>query len=153
MKKAMLLLAALCAAPSWAQACDLNDTTAFSCTTTRGKLVEVCQSATHVSYVFGKPHQKPELVLQVPTSELDWSSSGGSGMNFDTITFQNGKTAYALNIESEFGTDDGEGRGTKPSTVATLEVRNGAQTLATLECRPQGLKTQLDKLKATPRPE
>lgn len=131
-------------------ACGPKDTLVFSCTTTKGKAIEVCQTPATVSYAFGKKGQKPEMALSVPSRQLDWTSSSGSGLNYDRLTFHNGKTAYALEIENEFG---GNGQEEKPSTTATLNVLSGGKTLATLVCRAQGLHEQLDNLNAKPRPE
>lgn len=147
------ILLATCLFPFAAMACGADDGMAFSCTTTKGKYVEVCQTPKEVTYSFGKLGQKPEMNLRVPTAQLDWTTSGGSGMNFDTITFHNGKTAYMLDIESEFGTDDGSGQGSKPATTATLNVRNGTTSLATLECEQKGLQKRLERLTASPRAE
>ena len=44
--------------------------TIFSCTTTKGKVVEVCDSGKTTDYSFGKKGTKPELALSVPRDAL-----------------------------------------------------------------------------------
>lgn len=143
-----MILLATSLLPLAALACEPGVAPVFSCATTKGKIVEVCQTASSVSYSYGKKGQKPEMFLTTPTAQLDWMRSSGSGMDMDLITFHNGDTAYALGIDSVYGQGDEDA----PPVSARLEVRSGTKVLTTIKCREQGQVVHLENLRATPRP-
>jgi hypothetical protein len=117
-----LILFSLAALPLLAQA----DDTVFRCTTANGKVVQVVQTATHVRYTFGKPGQAPEMTIETPTAELDYSVSSGSQIESFLMNFKNGGTTYLLDA-STFHED--------PDWNGQLTVLQGDTQLAMLDCR------------------
>ena len=61
------VLAALFTANVYAE-CE-NSKTVFSCTTTKGKQIEVCDADKTIVYSFGKAQGKPEISIQVPRDQ------------------------------------------------------------------------------------
>lgn len=69
--------------------------TLFSCTTTKGKQIEVCDAEKTIDYSFGKAQQKPEIAIKVPrdnASTFQWAGVGRTESY--TIDIPNGKTVY-----------------------------------------------------------
>ena len=102
------------------------DDPVFSCTTTNGKTVQVVQTPTHVRYTFGMPGQAPEMTIETPTAELDYSVSTGSQIESFVMNFRNGDTTYLLDA-STLHTD--------PDWYGQLTVYRGDTRLAMIDCR------------------
>lgn len=78
-------------------ACEKGSTTVFSCVTGKGKIIEVCDSKKTIDYSFGKPSEKPEIVVKVPresASTTQWSGIGRS-MSY-SVEIPNGRTVYSI---------------------------------------------------------
>lgn len=129
-------------------ACGPKDALVFSCITTKGKFVEVCQTPSVVTYAFGRKGQKPEMALAVPTEKLDRMVGSGSGAAQDRITFHNGRTSYALEISEVYGRHYPDGTKDIPSTDAYLEVLSSGKTVATIACMRQGMRDKRKNLNA-----
>lgn len=122
----LLLLAACGGPPPYSGGDVAADDTVFRCTTANGKVVQVVQTATHVRYTFGKPGQAPEMTIETPTAELDYSVSTGSQIESFLMNFKNGDTTYLLDA-STFHED--------PDWNGQLTVFQGDAQLAMLDCR------------------
>ena len=92
----IILIAALLL-PLPALACGAGEKPVFSCTTTKGKEIKVCQAPTAIKYSFGKPGQPPELTLSESNKTFLYEVDGGSASEYQTFTFKNGNTHYVLN--------------------------------------------------------
>lgn len=89
----MPVLAALFATNVYAS-CE-GSKTVFSCLTSKGKQIEVCDAGKTVDYSFGKPKAKPEIEVKVArdkASTFQWAGMGSS-MTY-AVDIPNGKTTY-----------------------------------------------------------
>lgn len=69
------------AATSVAATCEPSAKTVFSCRTRAGKEIQVCDSGRTIDYAFGRPTQKPELVIRAAratASTVQWLGIGRS---------------------------------------------------------------------------
>lgn len=69
----------------------------FACTTTKGKVVQVCDATKTLTYAYGKPGQTPELALSVPrkaASTYQWPGAG-RWMSY-SVSIPNGSTEYRV---------------------------------------------------------
>jgi hypothetical protein len=67
----------------------------FSCLTSKGKQIEVCDAGKTIDYSFGKPQGKPEIEVKVArdnASTFQWAGIGSS-MSY-AVDIPNGKTTY-----------------------------------------------------------
>ena len=59
--------------------CATGNKTIFSCTTAKGKLIEVCDAGKTITYSFGNPQTTPEIALNVPRDKattFQWAGVG-----------------------------------------------------------------------------
>jgi hypothetical protein len=87
------VIAALFATSAYA-ACQ-GSKTLFSCTTTKGKRIEVCDAEKTIDYSFGKPQGKPEIAIKVPrdqVSTFQWAGVGNAESY--SVDIPNGKATY-----------------------------------------------------------
>jgi hypothetical protein len=73
--------------------CDTGSKLVFSCTTQKGKLVQVCDSSNTIDYSFGAPNKNPEISLKVKrnlVTTTQWAGVG-SWINY-SVEIPNGKT-------------------------------------------------------------
>lgn len=77
--------------------CDAGSKTIFFCSTQKGKQIEVCDAGKTISYSFGKPNAKPEIVVTAPRKDASTSQWSGMGryMNY-SVDIPNGKTTYSV---------------------------------------------------------
>jgi len=69
--------------------------TVFSCLTSKGKQIEVCDAGKTIDYSFGKPLGKPEIEVKVArdnASTFQWAGMGSS-ISY-AVDIPNGKTTY-----------------------------------------------------------
>lgn len=69
--------------------------TLFSCTTIKGKQIEVCDSEKTIDYSFGKANEKPEIAIKVPrdkVSTFQWAGVGRSESY--AVDIPNGTAVY-----------------------------------------------------------
>ncbi len=94
-----LLTVAACAlltTPAWAD-CDPGSATVFHCTTTKGKVLQLCDAGKTMVYSFGLPQRTPDIVLRVPrarASTWQWNGTGPS-MSY-SVNIPNGNTTYSV---------------------------------------------------------
>ena len=135
--KSLVLAALLLPLP--ALACDKGEKPVFSCVTTKGKEIKVCQATTAITYSFGKPGQPPELTLSEDNGTFDYLADSGSGMGTEYLNFKNGKTRYNLEIFTVFDRQYSDSK-TEFSESASLNVMQGGKSLAVLDCKEPTIK-------------
>lgn len=96
MKVVLALLAGLLASLSAQAKCGDTETTVFSCLTSKAKQIEVCDAGKTVSYSFGYPHAKPEIVVTVPRNRARKEYIMGVGCVRSSVTIPNGDTMYRV---------------------------------------------------------
>ena len=118
-------------------ACVPGEQPVFSCTTTRGKRIAVCQADGSVIYNFGRAGAKPEMSINEPTSGVMWAMARTNGVVQDTLTFQLGTTRYRIN-NNNLG--------------ATLDVFQREKILTTIQCLGDTVRYNVSNLMATRQP-
>jgi hypothetical protein len=110
---------------------DVNDTcsqgtkTIFSCLSTKGKRIEVCDTGPNLTYSFGLP-EKTEINLSVEKSTTTTSQWEGMGFIMSySINITNGKTTYSVFQEANQRTQEAS---------AGVNVLSGEKILATVNC-------------------
>ncbi|TXH51584.1 MAG: hypothetical protein E6Q87_01330 [Cellvibrionales bacterium] len=100
----------------------------FSCTTTKGKTVEVCDAGSTIKYSFGKKGAPPEMVLAIPRAAASTHQWDGMGryMSYN-VQIPNGNTVYEVfssvdKIEQEI--------------TSGINVEIAGKHAATLTCKP-----------------
>ncbi len=76
--------------------CDGAEKTVFSCLTSKAKQIEVCDAGKTVSYSFGYPNAKPEIVVTVPRERARKEYVMGAGCIRSSVTIPNGDTVYRV---------------------------------------------------------
>lgn len=110
---------------------DPNDTcpqgtkTIFSCLSTKGKRIEVCDAGLNLTYSFGAP-EKTEISLSVPKASTTTTQWEGIGyvMSY-SVNIPNGKTTYSVFQEANQRTEEAS---------AGVNVLSGEKILATVNC-------------------
>lgn len=75
-------------------ACPSLDTTVFSCKTSNGKQVDICDAGKNLSYSFGKPG-KPELAFSLPKSKAyKYLWDGMTTSEWNEVYIPRGNTTY-----------------------------------------------------------
>ncbi len=136
MRLLIALLTIITSAPMAFAQCATPQDTFLSCTFSQGrKAVDVCVEGDSMTYRFGRVGKAPDLALSVPVVDVDYLPWPGIGRAiWETVTFQNGKTSYAVTgvIDRKFS-DDEEGE-IQAEISGVIDVNEGGETLATLEC-------------------
>ena len=71
--------------------------TIFSCTTKKGKQIEVCDNKTTIEYSFGKLNSKPELLINVPRKNVTTTQWAGMGSYVSySVDIPNNNTVYNI---------------------------------------------------------
>jgi hypothetical protein len=140
---ACLALAAISFASPSIAACPSK--TIFSCTTTKGKAVEVCDSSKTVDYSFGKKGQKPEMALSVPRNAASTKQWEGIGRNmYYSVLIPNGKTTYEV-----FSSSDKSGE----ESAYGIYVLVGGKEVATINCKPTTVTDNIEGVTLRRAPE
>ncbi|NJM83912.1 MAG: hypothetical protein HC844_16995 [Tabrizicola sp.] len=122
-----LLALAIIALPSVAGAACRGDVV-FDCDM-GAKTVEVCLSATTLTYEFGPPG-KPELTLSAPVQDAQYTPWPGIGSSiWETVMFLNDGVAYEVWYSVDRNTDE-------HAFTAGITVSQNEATIATLSCTP-----------------
>lgn len=132
-----LCLAAL--AHDAAAACTGPAKLVFSCTTTKQKVIEVCDAGKTIEYSFGKAGAKPELALAVPRSEastFQWEGIG-SAISY-TVDIPNGKTVYSVFWSAEKATANIE---------SGVNVEVDGKHVARVLCKPDTTVQNIEGIK------
>lgn len=69
----------------------------FTCSTAKGKQLEVCNFGKTVRYSYGRPNAKPEIIVKVPREKvtgISWHASGRYITN--AVNVPNGNTIYRI---------------------------------------------------------
>lgn len=108
--------------------CNKNEKTVFSCLTGKGKLIEVCDAGKNISYSFGFPHKKPEIVLTVPRNRASTAQWNGIGRYISyAVNIPNGNTNYNVFWSVDKLSDD-------KSIDAGVNVEVNNKLAATVSC-------------------
>lgn len=131
LKSILIALVACCATittiPAHAD-CTKESKPIFSCLTGKGKRIEVCDSRKTISYSFGKPKAKPEIVVAVPRNAASTTQHHrGSNMHF-TVSVPNGDTTYSV----FWGVDDAASESSPIEAGVYVEINN--KHVATVAC-------------------
>lgn len=91
-----VVAAAVALGPSLAlAACEKGTETVFSCLTSRGKQIEVCDSGKTIDYSFGVPGSKPEIVVRALRNAATTRQWKGIGRHMSySVQVPNGNTVY-----------------------------------------------------------
>lgn len=100
----------------------------FQCDTTKGKVVEVCETPTTVNYAFGKKGAAPELFLKQVKSKTTVQRWAGFG-SYEThgVSFQKG--AYDYTVRTAF--DHRE----KTNQAGVIVTADGQGQIADVQCK------------------
>ena len=75
-------------------ACPSASSTVFSCTTAKGKQVDICNAGSNLNYSFGKPN-KPELTFSLPKARAyKYLWSGMTSSEWNEVYLPRGNTTY-----------------------------------------------------------
>jgi hypothetical protein len=124
---ALCLLAWAVALPVSAD-CGTSAKTVFSCLTAAGKQIQVCDAGRTIDYSYGRPSQRPEIVVQAPrasASTFQWSGVGRS-MTY-RVDIPNGETRYSVFWSADRMTE-------QHSIEAGVTVEQKGAELATVHC-------------------
>ena len=109
-------------------ACGKGSETIFSCITGKGKVIELCDSTKTIDYSFGKPTEKPEIVVSVPRTIASTTQWAGIGRwrNY-SVEIPNGNTVYSI-----YWSVDSLAR--KNAIEAGVNVEIDQKNAATIKC-------------------
>lgn len=126
--------------------CAAGSKTLFSCTTAKGKQIEVCDAGKTITYAFGSPQGKPEIALSVLRKEATTFQWAGLGRYLSySVDIPNGKTTYSV--------FHGMDRISKAHDVeAGVNVLTNGDLVATVKCVGKNMVINLEgvDLAATP---
>lgn len=108
--------------------CAAGNKLVFSCTTQKGKLVQVCDSSNTIDYSFGVPYKNPEIYLKVKrnlVTTTQWTGVG-SWINY-SVEIPNGKTIYSVFWAADRNSEDHE-------IEAGVNVEVNKKHIATVKC-------------------
>lgn len=127
MKKTMVFGATLLFTSLGFAKCNNPEKTVFSCLTAKAKQIEVCDAGKTISYSFGYPNSKPEIVVAVPRNKATKEHLMGTGCIRSSVDVPNGSTIYRVyavgTLRDELCPEAG------------VEVISKQKTLATVKCK------------------
>lgn len=107
--------------------CNNSEKAIFSCLTTKAKQIEVCDAGKTISYSFGYPNTKPEIVLNIPRAKVFKEHFMGTGCISSSIEIPNGNTVYKVYAVETLRDEE--------CPEAGVEVIVKQKTLATVKCK------------------
>ncbi|ART81376.1 hypothetical protein CBP31_00950 [Oceanisphaera profunda] len=108
--------------------CDRDEQTIFSCLTGKSKLIEVCDAGKTVSYSFGFPNSKPEIVVTVPRNKASTYQWEGIGRYITySVNIPNGNTDYNVFWSVDKLSDE-------HAVEAGVNVEINQELVATVKC-------------------
>lgn len=145
MKKlaAILIATAICSEYAAAK-CSQYEETVFSCLTGKSKLIEVCDAGKTLSYSFGFPNSRPEIVVTVPRHKASTYQWKGIGRYISyAVNIPNGNTVYSVfwgvdKMSDEHGIEAGVNVEINKKWVASVQCvgeRNIVQNMEGIELR------------------
>lgn len=118
--------------------------TVFACTTTKGKVVAVCDAGNTLQYRFGSPEETPEMTLSVPrakASTLQWNGRE-SPMTY-SVQIPNGNTVYEVFVSTDRVGDSHK-------STSGINVTIAGKHRATLTCQGDTLRQDLEGILLKP---
>ncbi len=133
MNKPLYILAGLLAVSGSAHAaCASKSKTIFSCATTNGKYVEVCDAGSVIGYSFGKKGA-PELALKIPRDEVTTTQWKGIGRYISyTVNIPNADAVYSV-----YSSTDKNAK--RQETEWGINVEVSGNQAATIKCSPKSV--------------
>lgn len=124
--------------------CESNKTL-FSCTTEKSKQIEVCDAGKSIDYSFGKPGEKPEVVVKAmrkDASTFQWDGAGRS-MSY-AVDIPNKDTVYNVFWSTDRLSEN-------HAVEAGVNVLVNKKQVATVLCNGKDIVNNIEgvKLKAT----
>lgn len=143
---AVCLTAAVFFAPQAFAKCAAGQPTIFSCSTVKGKTIEVCDAGKTITYTFGSPQTKPEIALNVPRDKVTTFQWNGIGRYLSyAVDIPNGTTTYSV--------FHGMDRITKEHAIeAGVNVLVDGKLLATVRCSGRNIMNNLEGVDLAPTP-
>ena len=109
-------------------ACPATAKTVFSCSTTKGKQVDICDLGSQLSYSFGKPRAKPELQFNLAQNRASlYLWDGMTSSEYNELYLPRGNTvyqAYHANHRNHGGTEHGIKVFVNKNEVADVRCRS-----------------------------
>jgi hypothetical protein len=139
MKSIASALVIFAVATSAAQAkCTSLKNTIFSCNTTKGKYVEVCDAGANIGYSFGKAGNTPELALQIERRRASTHQWDGMGRYISyAVNIPNGNTIYSVFS----GVDR---NGDEHGIEAGVNVEISGKLVASIKCLSKGVVNNME---------
>ena len=133
-------------APQAFAKCAAGQPTIFSCSTAKGKTIEVCDAGKSITYSFGSPQTKPEIALNVPRDKVTTFQWNGIGRYLSyAVDIPNGTTTYSV--------FHGMDRITKEHAIeAGVNVLVDGKLLATVRCSGRNIVNNLEGVDLAPTP-
>lgn len=130
--------------PSIYAKCEKGAKTLFSCLTAKGKQIEVCDAGKNISYSFGRPHVKPEIVVNVLREQASTSQWDGMGRYISyAVDIPNGETVYNVFFGADRLSDE-------HSIEAGVNVLIKNNLAATVNCSGKNITHNLEGLNLKP---
>ena len=125
-------------APQAFAKCAAGQPTIFSCSTNKGKTIEVCDAGKSITYTFGNPQAKPEIALDVPRDKVTTFQWNGIGRYLSyAVDIPNGTSTYSV--------FHGMDRITKEHAIeAGVNVLVDGKLLATVRCSGRNIVNNLE---------
>ncbi|MGR4896842.1 hypothetical protein ACIPR8_16380 [Stenotrophomonas sp. LARHCG68] len=142
---ALALTAAFTAMPAAASnTCAATETPLFTCNTTNGKQVLLCDAGDTLHYTFGKPGRPPEMQLKVRREEAStWQWEGiGRAISY-SINVPNGNTVYDVFWSVDRMTDEHE-------VQAGVNVEVNGRHVATVRCNADSVEQAMEGVDLKP---
>ena len=133
-------------APSAFAKCVAGSETLFSCSTAKGKIIEVCDAGKSITYSFGSPLTKPDIALNVPRDKATTFQWAGVGRYLSySVDIPNGTTTYSVFLSADRIT---EAHGIE----AGVNVFEEGKLLATVKCSGKKMVNNLEGVDLAPTP-
>jgi hypothetical protein len=126
--------------------CAAGTKTIFSCTTAKGKLIEVCDAGKTITYSFGNPQTKPDIALNVPRDKATTFQWAGVGRYLSySVDIPNAATTYSVFISMDRLTE-------AHAMEAGVNVFEEGKLLATVKCSGKKMVNNLEGVDLAPTP-
>lgn len=135
------VLAALFSANAYAK-CE-NSKTLFSCITTKGKQIEVCDANKTIDYSFGKPQGKPEVTVKAPREQASTFQWSGVGAMSYAVDIPNKETVYNVFWSADRVSED-------HAVEAGVNVLVNKKQVATVRCTGKDIVNNIEGVKLKP---
>jgi len=137
-------------APQAFAKCAAGQPTIFSCSTVKGKTIEVCDAGKFITYTFGSPQAKPEIALNVPRDKVTTFQWSGIGRYLSyAVDIPND----SANSKTTYSVFHGMDRITKEHAIeAGVNVLVDGKLLATVRCSGRNIVNNLEGVDLAPTP-